>query len=1011
MKFDVSDSIPPLQPSSPPDLNLKNQTTLASPAEVNPPPRNAFRASLAYLAAAVIALLGELYLAFESRAWQVFAVAGIGAILTGVAAYSLRLVRRERPRLAIWLLIGASLAAVLAAPFLVSGFGLVLGLGTILVVLNIALQTLPQKEANWALMASVAAAILAGGLELVAPASQLTLPAFQILILILGGGIILLYGLMTVRQFRTYPLTTKLILAFLAVSLIPLGVLAFFNYRHTRIVLFDQAQQSLFAAASKTVADIDTFIKDHLDIIRTEAQLPVLAAYLNLPPAQRSDSGEGAGVRATLQELSRKDKVFITSYALLDRQGKNLIDTLPPNIDQDESTHSYFQKPLETGLPYVSPVELSTAVAEDRPKIADQAALYFSSPVRDPVTQEIIGVLRARYKTSILQRLVVQNNGLVGEQSFAMLFDENYIRLAHGAAPELIFQPAAPLDPNQTARLQAAGRLPGRSWAGSASDLPELVTGLENAIFEPYFTTRLIHSGDLLNLVVAKELETQPWLVIFAQPQDLFLTPIQAQTRATLFLGIIIAGCVAAMAFAMGQLLANPLVDLARIVTQFTEGNLDARASLKSGDESGLLAASFNKMAEQVGNLLRSLAERTRQLELEVDERQRAEIGLQASEEKYRRLFEDSRDVIFITAAHGQITDINPRGVNLFGYSRPQLKQMNILDLYLDPTLRPKFQQEIERRGSVRDFEIQFVREDREIRDCLITATLRKANDGAILGYQGIIRDITEQKQIEKEHLRLLAIERELTLAQEIQQSLLPSPQPTWNGPDLVCYSSPAREMGGDLYAYHAFDGRRFAIVVGDVSGKGMPAALLMAVSLASFQTIVRQGLPPPELLAHLDQAITPYTRETGQNCALIYGEMTLPYLAQPTPPPGTTGGILRVVNAGCMIPLVRPRAGPVRWVEAFGTPLGTVLSAEFGYQEFEVPLAKGDLIILTSDGVVEANNAAHEMFGFERLEQAVAGGPTHSAEAMLEHLKAAVAAFVGKTEPHDDLTMVVVQV
>jgi serine phosphatase RsbU (regulator of sigma subunit) len=86
-------------------------------------------------------------------------------------------------------------------------------------------------------------------------------------------------------------------------------------------------------------------------------------------------------------------------------------------------------------------------------------------------------------------------------------------------------------------------------------------------------------------------------------------------------------------------------------------------------------------------------------------------------------------------------------------------------------------------------------------------------------------------------------------------------------------------------------------------------------------------------------------------------------------------------------------------------------LSAEIAYQEVEVALAPGDLIILTSDGVIEANNAEGEMFSFDRLEQAVASGPAGSAEAMLEHLKTAITAFVGQTEPHDDLTIVVVQI
>jgi PAS domain S-box-containing protein len=1021
MKFDVQSILPSARSAAEEDFEL-NKSTLPSPTEIIPLAHNAFRASVMFLVAATIAWVGEIYLVWQTRGWQVFALAGIGTFLLGMAATSVVLVRRGRPRLGVWWLIGASLISLLATPFLIAGFGLILGLGTILLVLTITLQTLPQKEANWALLASVVVAIAAGGMDLLAPTSQLILPAFGTLIATLGGIILLIYGALTLRQFTVYPLTTKLILAFLAVSLLPLGVLAFLNERHTRTVLTEKAQQALLAAASKTAADIDTFINDNLEAIRTEAQLPVLAAYFNLPIEQRSGSPEEAAVTATLRELSRKDKVFIVSYALLDSQGQNVIDTVSTNIGQDESGLDYFQKPLETGLPYLSPVEFTPLTQADSLQTAE-AGLYFSHPIRDSATGEVRGVLRVRYKPIILQQLVVQNNSLIGEQSYAILFDENYVRLADGAAPNLIFQPAGSLAPEQVTKLQAAGRLPQQLEAPPSSASSELVAGLNNAIFEPYFTTYLPPTGARLNLAVVKELDTQPWLVVFAQPQDLFLAPIQEQTRTTLFLAIAMAGIVAAAAFALGQFLAKPLLQLSEAVARFTAGDLEARAQLKSGDESGVLAASFNHMAEEVGSLLRNLAERTYELEAEVSERKRAEADLQMSEKKYRTLFEDSRDVIFISTPAGQIMDINPAGLSLFGYTRAELSQMTVPDLYADPAERLRLRQEIEQQGAVRDFATRFLTKEGVSRDCLITATVRQADDGTVLSYQGIIRDVTEQKRVEKERLRLLAIERELTLAQEIQQSLLPPAHPHWAGPDVVCYSLPAREMGGDLYAYHAFtkgegggmkDEKEnsafilhpssFAIAVGDVSGKGMPAALLMAVSVASFQAIIGQGLTPKDLLTHLDQAIALYTRTTGQNCALVYMEIS-------PPAAGDKKGMMRVANAGCVMPIIRRMDGSVRWVEVFGTPLGMELSAEVAYQEVEVALAPGDLIILTSDGVIEANNAAGELFSFDRLEQAVAAGPAHSAEAMLEHLKTAVSAFVGQTEPHDDMTIVVVQV
>ena len=93
------------------------------------------------------------------------------------------------------------------------------------------------------------------------------------------------------------------------------------------------------------------------------------------------------------------------------------------------------------------------------------------------------------------------------------------------------------------------------------------------------------------------------------------------------------------------------------------------------------------------------------------------------------------------------------------------------------------------------------------------------------------------------------------------------------------------------------------------------------------------------------------------------------------------------------------------------GVPLGVGLGATSGYQEVTLSLSKGDLVILASDGVIEANNASGEMFSFDRLEQAVRSGPQTSAAAMSGHLKQTGMALVGETEPHDDMTLVVVQI
>ncbi|MCB9076822.1 MAG: GAF domain-containing protein [Anaerolineaceae bacterium] len=569
--------------------------------------RHAVRATAIFCIAAGITFLGELYLAVQSQRWQMYIIAGMGALVTAVAGYCVLLSMRHHPRLAIKVLVGVSLLNVLLSPLFVAGFGLIVGLGITLVVLIIAPQILPPKQFNFLLFISVISAGLAGALDLLTVETQLVFPAAQNVIIILGGLIILAYSLLAASQFSTFNLPTKLIVAFLTVSLVPLSLLALLNGNYTRDALINDANQALSAGAKQTAASVDTFIKSNLDNLNTEAQLPALVNYLSLPPTQRANSSEEAEVSAILHALSRRDRLFITSYALIDLPGIAVMDTTPDDIGRDKSDRDYVQRPLETGLPFVSSVRFSPTTGD--------ASIYFSAPVRHTPQDDIVGILRVRYNAAILQPLIVRNNELVGPESYAILLDENHIRLAHGRNADLIFKTIVPLNPTKLASLQAAGRLPNRPADQLSTNLPDFEAGLTNGNIAPNFTARLATADERVYSVAVAELETQPWSVVFAQPQEVFLGPIQNQIRTALFLAIAIAGGVAAVAFVVGNLLAKPLVGLTATVTEFTTGDLDARSKIQTADEIGVLAASFNTMAEQVGKLLIGLEERTQELE------------------------------------------------------------------------------------------------------------------------------------------------------------------------------------------------------------------------------------------------------------------------------------------------------------------------------------------------------------------------------------------------------------
>ncbi len=248
-------------------------------------------------------------------------------------------------------------------------------------------------------------------------------------------------------------------------------------------------------------------------------------------------------------------------------------------------------------------------------------------------------------------------------------------------------------------------------------------------------------------------------------------------------------------------------------------------------------------------------------------------------------------------------------------------------------------------------------------------------------------------------------MEHDLTFAREIQQGLLPAAQARWNMLEVACYSLSAHELGGDFYRYQEIDPARFAVMVGDVSGKGVSAALLMAVSITLLDTSLHQDLPPAQRMAWLDQAIAHYAESHRQNCALSSVEFVV------APENRDHAVEACIVNAGGIAPFVRRQSGMVEWPEVGGFALGQRLGALHDYQQMTLSLSRGDMVILVSDGVVEAKNVRDEMFGFERVERAIASTMALDAAEVVQQLVAEVRQFVNGWEPADDLTIVVARI
>jgi GAF domain-containing protein/HAMP domain-containing protein len=407
-------------------------------------------------------------------------------------------------------------------------------------------------------------------------------------------------------NWRDLNLRTKLIVVFIVVALAPLSIITLLNNNNTRTALTNDANTALLAAASTTATQLDAFITQGLTFVGTEAQLPDFIAFLSLPASQRAENADE--VTVILSVLTQQDPTHISSISLLDKQGVALLDTFPADVGTNKADRDYFKKVIETGQPYASEVEFSRTTGD--------ASIYFSAPVRD-AAGKIIGVFRIRYNASILQEYIAANVGLVGANSYPVLLNANHVRLAEGNEPALIFKSIIPLDAATVSDLQAKLQLPPGSPQELSTDLPGFEAGVESAHTQTFFAAELeAETGDtntsnaVLEQAAVAPMKTQSWEVVFAQPQDVFLAPINTQVRNNIVLTLVIAVVVAFLGFFMSQTLAGPIVRLTQVAETVSGGDINAQAKVESKDETGKLAVAFNTMTARLREFIATLEQR-----------------------------------------------------------------------------------------------------------------------------------------------------------------------------------------------------------------------------------------------------------------------------------------------------------------------------------------------------------------------------------------------------------------
>jgi phosphoserine phosphatase RsbU/P len=341
-----------------------------------------------------------------------------------------------------------------------------------------------------------------------------------------------------------------------------------------------------------------------------------------------------------------------------------------------------------------------------------------------------------------------------------------------------------------------------------------------------------------------------------------------------------------------------------------------------------------------------------------------------------------------------QLKDERPIGEGVVGYAALHKEVVRVPDVSKDPRyipLNPETRSEMAvpliYKGKITGIlDLEHTRRGFFTEDHKRTVTTLAAQVAIALENARLYEEVARQEK---------RLERDLALARELQNRLLPQSPPKLANLEIAAKFAPARAIGGDLYDFLGYSLSRTAIVIGDVSGKGAPAAIYAAL----VSGILRSHAPiepgPAEMLRAVNFSLAE-RRVEAQFVSLIYAVWD------------DSGRTLQVANSGLPRPIYC-RTGETETVEATGLPLGLFDDADYDELAFEAK--PGDMFVFFSDGILDARNRSGELFGRQRVEQIVAGCVNSSAEAVVKSLFKAVAEYAAGVEVFDDQTVVAIKV
>ncbi|MBI4613245.1 MAG: SpoIIE family protein phosphatase [Planctomycetes bacterium] len=342
-----------------------------------------------------------------------------------------------------------------------------------------------------------------------------------------------------------------------------------------------------------------------------------------------------------------------------------------------------------------------------------------------------------------------------------------------------------------------------------------------------------------------------------------------------------------------------------------------------------------------------------------------------------------------------------PIGVGIAGAVARTGETVNIPDAYADPRFNP----DVDRRTGFRTRSILCMplsnHEGKRVGVIQVLnkigGTFSRYDEDLLCAFGTQAAIAIDNAQLIEHYLEKQRIQAALGVAREIQLSLLPKQAPGIAGLEIAGKSVACDETGGDYYDYLQLDDTHLGIVIGDVSGHGVGAALLMATARATLRAFIEAMDDIRDIFANLNRLLE-RDMDAGRFMTMFYGVLD------------TSSRRIQFINAGHDAPILFHRStGKFESLDSTALPLGMLEGVSF-VEVGEAVLSPGDLLCLTTDGVWEATNENFEPFGKERLQQLLAEGADLSCAELVERVYRAVMAFCGKNEQRDDITLICIK-